>query len=37
VPPHPTARATMAKIRRRQEIPVADLDLRDVVTVIGVP
>ena len=37
MPPHPTAAATTAAIRPRQERPVAGLDLResDISTAIG--
>src|SRR6202521_5543235 len=35
--PHPIARATTARVRLRHEVPVADLDLRDMLTVIGLP
>jgi hypothetical protein len=38
MPPHPTARVTTATIRLRQEfVPVVDLDLRDILTVIACP
>src|SRR4030081_172423 len=37
MPPHPTARATTAIIRLRLEVPAADLDLWEILTVIACP